>query len=210
MSDFQRYAIGRLLAKAAGLASFALIGHSMGGAIAWEYAARHLDVVSCLVLIDASPDPPGEIEPDERYPPVPSGVASSDEVIEWAAAQGWTDGMDRDDINRWLMRHGRWSPGRGWDPGFDRAGYEDAYASGRMWQSTRTDWRDISRIACPTLVVVGEKEKGGVGRELGQTLADGLRQGSLAVIPNTGHLVHWQNLPATLAAVRSFLGACPS
>lgn len=74
-----------------------------------------------------------------------------------------------------------------------------------MWQSTRTDWRDISRIACPTLVVIGEN--GIVGRKLGEELTERLRHGSLAVIPNTGHVVHWQNLDATLAAVRPFLSA---
>ncbi len=90
---------------------------------------------------------------------------------------------------------------------FDQSAYEHAYASGRMWQSSRTDWRDISRVSCPTLVVAGEEGKGGVGTELGQFLTERLPQGSLALIPNAGHLVHWQNLRATLAAVRPFLEA---
>jgi pimeloyl-ACP methyl ester carboxylesterase len=72
-----------------------------------------------------------------------------------------------------------------------------------MWPSNRTDWRAISRIACPTLVVIGED--GLVGRELGRQLARRLRHGALAVIPRAGHAVHLENLPATLAAVRPFL-----
>lgn len=194
------------VAEAAGLSGFALIGHSMGAAIAWEYAARHSDMVSCLILLDASPDPPGETEAYVAGPETPTGLKSPDEIVEWATAQGWTDGVDGSDLDRWLTRHARWSPGGGWVRGFDEAGYEDAYASGRMWQSTRTDWRDISRITCPTLVVIAED--GYVGRELGQLMAERLRQGWLAVIPNTGHLVHWQNLRATLAAVLPFLDAC--
>jgi pimeloyl-ACP methyl ester carboxylesterase len=193
------------LAPAIGLGRFALIGHSMGGAIAWEYSARHPDVVSCLILLDASPDPPGETEAYKPYPPIPSDLASPDEIVEWAAAQGWTDGVDKSDLDRWLIRHARWSPGGGWGPGFDEGGYQVAYASGRMWQSNRAHWRDIARIACPTLAVVGEKEGGGMREELGQLLVERLRDGSLAVVPDTGHLVHWQDLSATLAVVRPFL-----
>jgi pimeloyl-ACP methyl ester carboxylesterase len=196
------------MVEAVGLSHFALVGHSMGGAIAWEYAARNSDKVDYLVLLDASPDPPGEAEADEPDPPFPSGLASPDELVEWAAAQGWTEGIDTGDVNRWLTRHVRWSP-EGWSPGFDQAGYADAYASGRMWQSTRADWRDISRITCPTLVVVGGKEKGGVGQELGRLLVQRLPRGSLAFIPNTGHLVHWHDLPSTLAAVQPFLAGHP-
>jgi len=195
------------LAAAIGLARFALIGHSMGGAIAWQFSARHPDMVSCLILIDASPDPPGETEEYKPFPPIPTGLASPDGIVEWAAAQGWTDGVERSDLDRWLVRHARWSPGGGWGPGFDEVAFQAAYASGRMWQSNRADWRDIARIACPTLAVVGEKERGGVGQVLGQVLVERLRDGSLADVPGTGHLVHWQDLPATLGIVRPFLAA---
>jgi len=193
------------LAAAIGLGSFALIGHSMGGAIAWEYSARRPDTVSCLILLDASPDPPGVTEEYKPFPPIPTGLSSPDEIVEWAAAQGWTDGVERSDLDRWLVRHARCSPGGGWGPGFDEGAYQAAYARGRMWQGTRADWRDIARITCPTLAVVGEREKGGVGKELGQLMVERLRDGSLALVTGTGHLLHWQDLSAALAVVRPFL-----
>jgi pimeloyl-ACP methyl ester carboxylesterase len=214
LSDWPRRYTDRLLvadvaslAAAVGLGRLALLGHSMGGAIAWEYSARHSDVVSCLVLLDASPDPPGATEEYKPHPPIPTGLASPYEIVEWAAAQGWTDGVDKSDLDRWLVRHARWSPGGGWGPGFDEGKYQAAYAGGRMWQSNRADWRDISRITCPTLAVVGEKERGGVGQELGQVLVQRLREGSFAFVRDTGHLLHWQDLGATLAVVRPFLAA---
>ena len=161
--------------------------------------------MSCLILLDACPDPPGETEAYKPYPPIPSGLASPWEIVDWATPLGWTDGVDRSDLDRWLIRHARWSLGGGWGPGFDEGGYQAAYTSARMWQSNRAHWRDVARIACPTLAVVGEKERGGVGEELGKLLVERLREGSLSVVPDTGHLLHWQNLSATLAAVRPFL-----
>ena len=188
-----------------GLSRFALIGHSIGALIAAEYAARHPDRVNCLVLIDGSPDPPGEDEPYEPDTLTPSGLKSPDDIIAWHAAQGWTNGAGRQDLRRWLTRYARLGPDGGYVPGFDEAAYEEEYLAGRMWPSNRTEWRTISRIACPTLVVVGED--GAVGKELGELLTGRLRHGTFACIPATGHLVHWENLPATLAAVRPFLDA---
>jgi pimeloyl-ACP methyl ester carboxylesterase len=44
-----------------GLQRFAIGGNSMGGGVAWRYAAAHPDKVAALVLVDASgqPEPPG-------------------------------------------------------------------------------------------------------------------------------------------------------
>ncbi|OKI21792.1 alpha/beta hydrolase [Streptomyces sp. CB03911] len=43
--------------RAAGVAGAEVIGHSMGGTVAVQLAARHPDLVSALVLVDANLDP---------------------------------------------------------------------------------------------------------------------------------------------------------
>ena len=193
------------VAEAVGLGRFALIGHSMGAAIAWGYAARHSDVLDCLVLIDATPDPPGSNEPYPAGPLTPAGLTSPGEIVAWAASRGWTSGISRQDLELWLTRYARLVPGGGYARGFDEAAYEQAYVSGWMWPSTRADWRSISKIACPTLVVVGEH--GIVGQELGELATRRLAHGEFAWIGAAGHAVHMQNLPAALAAIGPFLDA---
>ena len=190
--------------EAIGLRTFALIGHSMGGGIAWSVAARQPDNLRCLVLLEASPDPPGVHEPDGPMPQSPSGLSAPDQIVAWAAAQGWTRRIGRQDLGRWLTRYARPMPD-GYLAAYDESGYDRAYVSGQMWPGNRTDWRAISRITCPTLVVIGAH--GAVGMELGRLLARRLRHGALAVIPRAGHAVHLENLPATYDAVRPFLDA---
>lgn len=192
------------VAEATGLVNFALVGHSMGAAIAWTYAARHSENLNCLILIDSTPDWPGADDPYPPTPATPSGLEAPEEIVAWATSRGWTKGVGRHDLGRWLTRYARWVPAAGYVRGFDEAAYEHAYVSGRMWPTTRTDWRAISRISCPTLVIIGDH--GIVGRELGEFTARRLRYGRFAAIP-TGHLMQMQNLPAALAAIRPFLDA---
>lgn len=46
--------------------NFVLVGHSMGGWIAWRYAAEHPDAVDALVLISASGMPARDGDPDPQ------------------------------------------------------------------------------------------------------------------------------------------------
>ncbi|MFF1869058.1 alpha/beta fold hydrolase [Kitasatospora herbaricolor] len=57
--------------RAAGVAGAEVIGHSMGGTVAVQLAARHPDLVSALVLVDANLDP---VVPSRR--PGSSGIAT--------------------------------------------------------------------------------------------------------------------------------------
>jgi pimeloyl-ACP methyl ester carboxylesterase len=136
---------------------------------------------------------------------MPTGLTTPEEMVAWAASLGWTKRIGRQDVGRWLTRYARPGPDGSLAPAYDASGYDRAYVSGRMWPSNRAEWRAISRISCPTLVVIGEH--GAVGRKLGTLLARRLRSGELAVVPRAGHAVHLENLPATIGAVRSFLTA---
>ena len=59
------------VAREAGLTRFGLIGHSLGGMVAWRYAAARPGEVSALVLIA----PAGEAQPDARAPGALSRLA---------------------------------------------------------------------------------------------------------------------------------------
>ncbi|MCX5414905.1 alpha/beta fold hydrolase [Streptomyces sp. NBC_00059] len=79
----------------AGVRGAELIAHSMGGSVAIVLAARHPQVVSRLVLIDANLDP---------IPPTPgsagsSGIASYSE--EEFVAGGWEEVRDRAGAHWW-------------------------------------------------------------------------------------------------------------
>ncbi|TMR98147.1 alpha/beta fold hydrolase [Nonomuraea basaltis] len=75
--------------RKAGVAGASVIAHSMGGAVAIVLAARHPELVSNLILVDANLDP---------HPPVPvqpgsSGIASYTE--EAFVSYGWKEVRDR-------------------------------------------------------------------------------------------------------------------
>jgi pimeloyl-ACP methyl ester carboxylesterase len=58
-------------ADAKGLERFTLIGNSMGGGVAWNYALAHPERLDALVLVDAAGWRPAEVDPDERNGPPP-------------------------------------------------------------------------------------------------------------------------------------------
>ena len=48
---------------------FALVGNSMGGSVAWNYALGHPDRLTALVLVDAAGEPHRSAAGDRRRPP---------------------------------------------------------------------------------------------------------------------------------------------
>ncbi|MEM8798816.1 MAG: alpha/beta hydrolase [Pseudomonadota bacterium] len=80
------------VAAALGLERFALVGHSMGGGLAWRYAARNPDRVTALLLVDATGPRNPETSSEEpksvkkRKPPLGFRIATLP-VIQWIATK---------------------------------------------------------------------------------------------------------------------------
>jgi proline iminopeptidase len=74
-------------------------------------------------------------------------------------------------------------------------------ASGTLRQYDATPF--LSQIRVPVLFLVGEFDV--AGPEIVKHHASLTPGARLVVIPNAGHHTQWDNAPATLAAVRSFL-----
>jgi proline iminopeptidase len=76
------------LADALGLERFAVFGHSFGGWVAQELAARHPDRLSALVLAATTPGQLGATEPpdEDQGPPAPADISEAMAVTPTDAA----------------------------------------------------------------------------------------------------------------------------
>lgn len=185
------------LMQQAGLDTASLIGNSVGGRIAWTFAARHPDRVEGLVLI--SPD--GFASPGFEYgnpPEVPAVMkmmryALPRFMLRSNIAVGYADpaALTEAAVTRYhdLML----APGA-----------RDAMLA-RMEQTVLTDpVPSLERIAAPTLLVWGEQDDMipfANAADYRRHIAD-VR---LVSFPALGHLPHEEDPQASLPAVRSFL-----
>jgi pimeloyl-ACP methyl ester carboxylesterase len=64
---------------------------------------------------------------------------------------------------------------------------------------------EVSRIACPTLIVRGQRSNVLLA-DAAERFLNALPAGKLVTVPACGHNVHSQNTPGFLAAVVPFLG----
>lgn len=155
-----------------------VVGYSMGGRVALHVALRHPEVVTGLVLISTTA---GIDEADER-----AARRADDERL---AARIESIGVDAF-LVEWLAQ----PLFAGLDP--DRAGLDARRANTaaglasslrRCGTGTQTPlWKDLDRLACPTLVVVGAGDT--KFRSLGERLCHTIgAHAALTVIADAGH-----------------------
>ena len=183
---------------ALGLARASLIGNSLGGKLAWMFAARYPGRIDKLVLI--SPD--GFASPGFEYgvkPRVPAILGLSRFILPKAAIRMTVKPAYADP-----SRIGDAVVSRYWDfmraPGVRRAILD------RMAQAIVEKPEPIlATIQTPTLLLWGEKD----GMIPFANAADYLRvlpDATLASLPNLGHVPQEENPAASFEPVRIFLG----
>jgi 3-oxoadipate enol-lactonase len=171
----------------------AVCGLSLGGYAALSLAARHPQRVAGLVLADtrAEPDSPEAAEGRHRSAALvrESGPAAFlDEFVPRLVAPG-------DEASR--------------DAARTIADAQDPEAIARALEALagRADRRpDLPRIAAPALVIVGSEDLL-TPLPFSETLADGLPDAQLLVIPGAGHLTALERPAEFAAAVGPFLSA---
>ncbi len=161
-------------------APVALVGASYGGLVCLDFAARHPDLVTELVLLDAP-------LPDHDW---------SDEVVRYAEEEerlleaGDLDAATELNLSFWAPTLAdRLRPMTRWSLELDVDEIEEV---------------DLSAVRARTLVAVGENDKRDF-HVIAERLARELPDAELAVIADAGHLPSLERPEATAALVRRFL-----
>ncbi|MEV0616362.1 alpha/beta hydrolase [Nonomuraea sp. NPDC050404] len=176
-----------------GLGPVVVLGHSMGGVVAFRLAARHPDLVSALIVEEGGAlNRPPEIEhPVLDVRGWPRRSATLDGLRRAIEAQGIPDATYF--LESAVERAG------GWELLFD---YDDMVASQRALVGDW--WADWLGSDCPALLVHG-LDSFILPTSMARRMASERPGTVLRELPGCGHWAHDDDPPAFAAAVQEFL-----
>jgi pimeloyl-ACP methyl ester carboxylesterase len=170
-----------------------LVGQSLGGHTAFLVAARRPDVVSALVVVEATPAAANPAARDgvrrwlESWPRPFSSAAHATEFFGgdsvWSRA--WLRGLERRGGGLW--------------PRFEI----DVMMASLQETAEESYWDEWRRVSCPTLIVRGER---GVCHDEVTQMQELVPTAQVAEIPHAGHDAHLDALDEWLACLVEFLG----
>ena len=181
---------------AAGIAPFVLIGHSMGGHNGLAYAARHSDMLRCLVVNDIGPHLNWDREtmsgrfPDRQQPT----FDSLEDYIE-RLRDDFPNVEDWGLITLGGARLGQRPDGR-WQPKAD--------AVAMMYWDPEDLTARLGSITCPTLIIRASGAEVISEQALNDAVA-ALPQGEAATMPGIGHQTFIEDEDGFFAIIDPFL-----
>lgn len=188
-------------ARELGLKKFVLVGHSMGGRIAYYYAPRHLDQIERLVIVDIGPEISPVFVKRLQAAMVANDIFNNPEEafqVLRAANPRPSDDELRERTNRNLMQlaDGKWT----WR--YDRGLRNGERPLERL--DAESQWAILSQITCPTLLVRGA-ETDLLERSSAERIVRTIPNCKFVEIPKAGHSVPLDNPKDFIAALREFL-----
>ena len=184
------------------LRNLVIVGLSMGGRNAYSYAALYPERIHGLVIVDIAPE-------SARSGPsaIREFIAQVDELDTFEEFVGRVKAYNprRSDIQiRGSLSHNlKQLPSGRWTWKYDKV----------LRSPTRTQpqpdlvarqWEYIGKVECPTLLVRGEFSKV-LSPEIAEITLSKLKNGTLSVVPNAGHLVPGDNPPGFHQVLEDFL-----
>jgi esterase len=171
-----------------GLPHAVLLGNSLGGVNAYQFAASHPQWVRALVIEDMGVEVPGDLPP----------------MLSWAGTFAKREELEKAIGSRllpYLQDSFRPTTGGCWRLAFEPRDMllSQASLAGNHW----SDWLATD---CPALVIRGTESRVTTAAHVAQ-MAERRAHTQLCTLEG-GHVVHQDNPPAFAAAVRSFLGSC--
>ena len=190
------------LARALGWAPAVIVGNSMGGAIAQEYALRHGADVTALVLADSAGD--------LREP-----LARSPEHAAFVAKE-FNTGLEKGMEAVWDLHQeaGGWADAKAMTPevrAWRKARFCLTSAEGYLYGDRalgdrRKTLPDLAHLDLRTLVICCENEEPYL-KAVSDELAATIPGAQFALIPRAWHQPHLENAPAFNEALLSFLAS---
>src|SRR5207245_10347226 len=183
---------------ALGLRSVDLVGHSMGGTIAYLYAVAQPAALRRLIIVDTAPPDPGSWPYTERPTP-PAEFANFEEGLGFLKRRA--PEIEEQRLRRHLeqslvqLQSGRWR----WQ--FDPV-MADAI-SNDLATGAPLIWQDLHRISVPTLLLWGRDSF--VPRERMERVRAAIPTCRLVEIPNSTHDMNIETLDALVSALRVLL-----
>ena len=182
---------------AAALGPAVLVGHSMGGMVAQELAARAPQTVTALVLASTSPafGKPGGVWQrgilQSRFAPLDAGLGMAGLAAQWVPA---------------MVAPGASAPmmqaAQALMAGVPEATYRRAVAALVAFDRRA----DLPNIAVPTLVITGEADRT-ASPEVARRMAERIPGADCRTVADAGHLLNLEQPAAFHAALLSFLAS---
>lgn len=176
-----------------GVDHFSLLGHSMGGMIVQEIAARHGARIDALVLCGTGPL---GLMPD-RFEPIETSIARLN-----------TEGVNAttDRITAFWFRDGTAAPG--YIPTRDIARMAHPEAARKALVAMR-DWDGraaLKQLRMPCRILWGDQDQSYRWPQI-ETLWQGIVKADLGVIPSAGHAIHMEKPDLFNMLVQDFLSS---
>ena len=183
---------------ALGLKKFVLLGHSMGGSIAYVFAARHPNLVERLILLESGPPLPGEAA-GSTAPSVekaPESFHNTEEAVQFAKT---IFPMAQEIELRKQIIYNLRREDSNWTWRYDRLGLRESYPE----ISASERWKLLSRVSCPTLLILGAKSS--FNRERANRMIQVIPECRMVEIPDSGHSPPRDSPEAFFEALWTFL-----
>jgi|TARA_B100000959_G_scaffold180126_1_gene188419 pimeloyl-ACP methyl ester carboxylesterase len=189
---------------ALGLQNFVLVGHSMGGRNAYTYTSAHGDKVRALIVVDAGPrmEEPGGARV-RNFMDGQREFDTYDDLVE--RVHSYLPGRPIEQLRGSLTHTTRQFPNGKWSWKYDPNIRRPVNGPG---DSEEARWDTLSKIACPTLYVIGGDSEMLTPPSIERMLE--VIPGSVAeTVERAGHLVAGDNPAGFHAAVSPFLASLP-
>jgi pimeloyl-ACP methyl ester carboxylesterase len=214
---FQQLALNtKTLLDSLGVQKITVLGHSMGGMLATRFVLMYPEITEKLVL--ENPIGLEDWKLKVPYKPVTwwyeNELKSNYESIRKYQMSNYYDGKWNDDFDRWARLLAGWTLNKD----FKIIAWNAALTYDMVF--TQPVCYEFQNISCPTLLIIGTRDKTAVGKPLvseevrktmgdyktlGKTTRDKIPNAVLVEIENVGHLPHIEAFEQFIKPLTAFL-----